>query len=253
MASPIRVTEFTDPTCSWAWGSEPKVRRLGWCHGRVLEWRRVMGGLLAPDWRGDHGVTDPTYYTNPKYLRRSMQYHATVSETTGMPFPGRLEWLPFSSHEACLAVKAAELQGHDQAGRLLRRLREDWYVFGRPPGTRRQTLDSAASVAGIDVARMERDLDDRATEAAFLADWEEHRNPNEYVLGLDDDRVGYGAARPHRGRTRYGLPTLIFTGPGGERTVAGWRPWEDYEGALRAVAGAEGLPPARPLPAPERW
>ena len=26
----IDVVEYTDPSCSWAWGTEPKFRRLQW-------------------------------------------------------------------------------------------------------------------------------------------------------------------------------------------------------------------------------
>ena len=34
MAGPlVEVIEYTDPVCSWAWGSEPKLRLLRWRHG----------------------------------------------------------------------------------------------------------------------------------------------------------------------------------------------------------------------------
>ncbi|MGH9185775.1 MAG: DsbA family protein, partial [Acidimicrobiales bacterium] len=127
----MEVVEYTDPTCSWAWGSEPKIRRLAWCYGDALSRRRVMGGLLGPDWPKDLGVEDTVaYFSDPVWLTRSAGYHAKVTEVTGMPFPGRLERLPLSSYPTCRAVKAAERQGHEVAGRLLRRFREDWDVFG---------------------------------------------------------------------------------------------------------------------------
>jgi hypothetical protein len=40
----IDVVEFTDQDCSWAWGTEPKLRRLRWRYGPLLRWRRVMAG-----------------------------------------------------------------------------------------------------------------------------------------------------------------------------------------------------------------
>lgn len=43
----IEVTEFTDPGCSWAWGTEPKLRLLRWRFDDRLRWRRVMGGLIG--------------------------------------------------------------------------------------------------------------------------------------------------------------------------------------------------------------
>lgn len=52
----LDVIEFTDPICSWAWGSEPKLRLLRWRYEQQVNWRRVMGGLVGdsssrrPDW-----------------------------------------------------------------------------------------------------------------------------------------------------------------------------------------------------------
>jgi len=37
------------------------------------------------------------------------------------------------------------------------------------------------------------------------------------------------------GHDRYAFPTLVFRGPGGERTVAGWMPYEAYIDAMEAV------------------
>ena len=41
------VTEYTDPICSWAWGTEPKLRLLQWRPGHRLSWRVAMGGLVG--------------------------------------------------------------------------------------------------------------------------------------------------------------------------------------------------------------
>ena len=43
----VEVVEYSDPWCSWAWGTEPKLRRLRWRYGDRLEWRTVMGDLVA--------------------------------------------------------------------------------------------------------------------------------------------------------------------------------------------------------------
>jgi len=47
--------------------------------------------------------------------------------------------------------------------------------------------------------------------------------------------------------TRYVFPTVIFRGPAGERTVAGWKVYERYEEALAAVGTSA---PRDPHPAP---
>ena len=51
----VEVVEYTDVMCSWAWGSEAKLRRLRWRYEDRCDWRLVMGGLVGdrtrqPDW-----------------------------------------------------------------------------------------------------------------------------------------------------------------------------------------------------------
>jgi len=36
VAPTLEVVEYTDPWCSWAWGTEPKLRRLRWRWGDRL-------------------------------------------------------------------------------------------------------------------------------------------------------------------------------------------------------------------------
>ncbi len=45
----LRVTEFTDPVCPWAWGSEPAFRLLRHTLGERAAWRRVFGILFDED------------------------------------------------------------------------------------------------------------------------------------------------------------------------------------------------------------
>lgn len=250
----IDVTEFTDPCCSYAWGTEPKVRRLRWCYGDRIRWRRVMAGLSARGWHHRHGLE----LDDPALAAYLSDYWKDVSALTGMPYPSPLHRTAPWSEDACRMVKAAELQsgppvagrGDDPAARLLRRLRESWFVFGRPAATFERAAALARGIDGLDADRLLSDVKEPGVEAAYQADWEETRNPSELVRNLEDDRVGMGKAREHNGRMRYGLPTLIFRGPAGEVTVPGLRPWEAYEEALEVVA--PGITAAgRPLPTPD--
>ena len=43
--APVRVTQYTDPSCPWAYSAEPFLRGLEWRYGDGLEWRTVMIGL----------------------------------------------------------------------------------------------------------------------------------------------------------------------------------------------------------------
>src|SRR6478735_8583804 len=85
----IELVEFTDPACSYAWGTEPKVRRLRWQYGHRLRWRRVMVGLHAPGWeidRNDQGRADP------ELPWRVSDYWAGVGALSGMTFPSPLHY-----------------------------------------------------------------------------------------------------------------------------------------------------------------
>ena len=41
----VVITEFTDPSCPWAYSAEPVRQRLDWLYGDRLEWRTCMVGL----------------------------------------------------------------------------------------------------------------------------------------------------------------------------------------------------------------
>jgi predicted DsbA family dithiol-disulfide isomerase len=247
----IEVVEYTDPSCSWAWGTEPKYRRLSWQFGdRIRCWRRVMSGIIALGWAQHYGYEPHTDAARAAYEA----YLVPVSELTGMPRPAPVHYAMAQSEDACRVAKAAELQGDAVAAAVLRRLRESWFVHGRPADTLQRGLAATAGVADLDPERLARDLADPATDAAFRADWEEARNPNEFVRNLPDSRPGRGAAQEHNGRLRYGLPCLILTGPAGEITVSGWCDWGRWETAVRTVCpGASARPRPSPAEAFARW
>ncbi len=52
-AAPIRITEFTDPGCPWAWNAEPVRARIDYLYGEFIEWRvRLVGLSESPrPWR----------------------------------------------------------------------------------------------------------------------------------------------------------------------------------------------------------
>ena len=42
----IEIIEFTDPYCTWCWGSEPVLRKISWVYGRAIKIDYIMGGLV---------------------------------------------------------------------------------------------------------------------------------------------------------------------------------------------------------------
>ena len=43
---PLELLAFTDPVCTWCWGSEPVLRKLRRWYGDQLHIRYLMGGLV---------------------------------------------------------------------------------------------------------------------------------------------------------------------------------------------------------------
>ncbi len=242
------IVEITDPTCSWAWGTEPKLRRLRWRFGPVVDpvWRPVPGGLV-PDQKALNPDFDPV-----RRAPRMTEYWSRTTRYTGMPYPIGMAWAPSSSIDACRGVVAAGFQGPDVQGALLRRLRDQIFIWGRPADTVARVVAVARTVPGLDAESLSADVDSPAALAAYDACWEETRSPNPYVMYLSDDPIGSGHAKleDSSGRWRYVFPTLLFRGPGGEVTVPGWKPYSDYEDALAAALPGSCSSP-RPDPTPE--
>lgn len=245
----VEVVEYTDVMCSWAWGSEPKLRWLRWHYEDRCHWRLVMGGLVGdrtrePDW-------DPV-----EQARSKSALWASVSAHTGGPFPRQAHWAATSSEASGIALCAARLQSDVVAQAVLRRMREAIFIFGRPPDTIARVIDAVRNTPGLDFPRFERDLVGDEARDAYQRDWEETRQPNAYVRELQGDWPGIGNLKQTEGHARYAFPTLLFRGPGGEHTVPGWCPLDAYVEAMEKAAPGSTIAP-RPDPTPEeafeRW
>ncbi|MHB8464521.1 MAG: DsbA family oxidoreductase [Acidimicrobiales bacterium] len=246
----VEVVEYTDPWCSWAWGTEPKLRRLRWRYADRFAWRTVMGDLLP-----DRSAIDPSF--DPVAVAPEIAgYWKRVNGHTGMPWPEGLRWAPSRSEVAGRAVKAAERQGPDLAARLLRALRESCFIHCGPADDALRVIAVAGQIEGLDVDRLAGDLDSDAVVAAFTADRDETRRPNDYVRNLQETHEGKGNAKLEGDRWRYVFPTLLFRGPGGEHTVPGWQPWERYLAAMEAAvpgSTADGRADPTPEEALDAW
>ncbi|MGQ0844582.1 MAG: DsbA family oxidoreductase [Sporichthyaceae bacterium] len=247
----IEAVEYTDPFCSYAWGTEPRYRRLHWQYDGHFAWRRVFVGILSPGWPAAR------FNVSAAELRVLYRdYLEGVSELTGAPRPVPVHHVMDGSDTASRIARAAGRQGPDLAERFLRRMAERLFVDGVATDTLERAVETGAGLDGFDSARLAADLLDPAERAGYLADWEEARRPNDYVCSLEDKRQGRGAAQEQDGRWRYGLPCLVLSGPGGTATIAGWREWPQWEAALETVAPGSTAT-ARPLPTPEqafdRW
>lgn len=246
----VEVVEYTDAVCSTAWGAEPLLRRLKWRYGRRLAWRKVMGGLV-----GD-ASTGKEHWDRVSAAEPMRAYWKRVWKLTGMPYPNPMRLMLRSTDPLGRAVKAAERQGQVVADKVLRRFREEIFVFGIGPQTPEEFAAAAAGVAGLDIPRWLEELDHPDVAEAYRADWRETREPNDWVRNLKHDSPMNGELKHSEGHDRYALPTMIFRGPGGEHTAAGWVTYEEYEAALEAASPgltAEARPDPTPAEAFARW
>jgi len=226
----VEVVEYTDPWCSWAWGTEPKLRRLRWRYGDRLEWRTVMGDLV-----GDQLNVRPDFDAERAAPKMAI-YWQKVYEHTGMPWPVHLRRAPRRSAIAGQAVKAAQQQSVAAAAALLRAVRESCFVYWEPADALPSVVDLARQIPGLDADRLQTDFDSDEVVKAFAADREEVRRPNDYVLHLQETHEGKGNAKPDGDGWRYVFPTILFRGSGGEHTVPGWQPWAAYVAAMESAA-----------------
>lgn len=206
--SEVQVFYFTDPCCPWCWASEPKIRRMMEEYGERIRLVYKMGGFMEK-WTG--------FQVGDQPIRKPIQmapYWIEISRRTGVPMDERI-WKsnpPLSSYPACIAFKAAEMQGARLALRYLRRLREA--VFLEQKNTAEEAvLFRLAKQAGLKIDRFRRDFKEGPAESAFRQDLEESRE--QFILGF---------------------PTLFFRGGGGrEAKLYGYREYESYRRAIDDV------------------
>lgn len=142
--------------------------------------RYVMGGLVRD-------MAD--FYDSLNEIRTTEQvapHWREVSERSGQPIDERLmddiTDPHFSTWPACIAVKAAFLQGEEVGERYLRCLRRAALTERKIISLPEVYLALAGEVPGLDMDRFRADLESGAAERAFQEDLTEcHRTPRSEV------------------------------------------------------------------------
>lgn len=228
LTAKLEILYFTDPFCSWCWASEPQLYRLRERYRGQLTVRNVMGGL----------VEDMShFYDAVNQIGSTAQvapHWREVCQRTGQPIDERVmedivdpHW---STWPACIAVKAAQLQGDAIGDKYLRRLRRAIMTERVNVSERDAQLRLAQDVEGLNVEQLQEALDNGAAMQAFVADRQLMRE--------------YGAT---------GFPTLLFlnhNGPDGPTgmLVNGYRSSETYDQVVQRVAPELQPQPPRPIP-----
>ncbi len=183
-AAPVEIVHFADPWCWWSWGLEPVLQRLREVYGDNVKVTYKMGGQFEnlQEWMQEYGVDERTTLD---WVRESIDL---------MKMPVRPDYYlktgVTSSHPACRAFKAAQLQSEDLAARYFRRMMEAFGLECRP-ATDDELVRFAAEV-GLDGDRLRTDVVSEEVATAFDADRLEMRDSGVNFLSLlIRDRQGH--------------------------------------------------------------
>lgn len=168
--SQVKITIFTDPYCTWCWGSEPTLGKIRETYHDQVSFQNVMGGLVKDvaqfhDPANNIGGDQVFEQVAAHWKDASSRHRMPVDERVFFDTKGTYR----STHPACIAVKAAEFQGHNQGSRYLRRLREAVETERR--GIHAETIQiELAEETGLDVNQFKADLASGKAHKAFQKD-----------------------------------------------------------------------------------
>jgi predicted DsbA family dithiol-disulfide isomerase len=218
----LRIDEFTDPGCPFAFSAEPARLRLRWLYGDQIEWRpRMIVLSRSPDDYIAKGFTP----------ERQQQALTDIQRRYGMPIDPRLRPRMAATVHACRAVVAARLHDPGREAALLRRLRIHAMageMFDSP-----FVIATAAREAGMTAMPLLNMWgDDPAVEQELERDAAAARNPSPPAEALAHKLAVEG------GGYRYTAPSyeLTRTDSGERFSVPGFQPVEVYEAAIANLA-----------------
>lgn len=211
----VEVIEYTDPYCTWCWGSEPILRRIKEIYGNQVKITFKMGGLVEDI--GD--FYDPLNRIGGEGMFEQVAEHwKDASKRHGMPVDVRvfqdLKGEFRSTYPANIAYKATEMQNQDLADRFLRRMREAAAAELRAIHRVEVQVELAKEV-GLDVEKFLHALKTGEAQKAFHEDLKECRD-----LGITGFPTFY--IRNNRGRS------VLLTG---------YQSFESFERVFKNLVG----------------
>jgi 2-hydroxychromene-2-carboxylate isomerase len=228
---PVAVTQYTDPSCPWAYSAEPFLRGLEWRYGDGLTWRTVMIGLSEDTRARERAGVTP---------EGRVQGWKTYETRFGMPVLSTPRTRLIASGRACRAVKAAERAG--AGDRLLRALRLAWFTTTLLLDTD-DAIGQVAAAAGLDSAAVVAGLDDPYVESGYQHDRAEARTAG--VNGAP--AVAQGRAAFSEPSARFTAPSLVFSRGSQILVAGGWQPFDAYD---LCIANLAPDLPRQPAPEP---
>jgi len=205
---PINVIHYGDPWCWYSWGLEPAIQRLHEVYGETIAIVYKMGGVFndLDGWRAKYGVEDDAALS---------QWIAESDRMMRNPFD--LDYVLKSgmkdTWKACIAVKAAGLQGEELMLRFYRKLMEAIQLFSQN-GSDDEMIKKVAAQCGLDLGKFVDDL--RGSKASSM---------------FNDDRHSMAA----EGGNFFSL--LIVSNDNGERKLVSGYTSGEYERAIDKMLG----------------
>ncbi len=215
----LEIVSFTDPYCTWCWGSEPILRKIQEVYGEQVRISFVMGGLVE-DMRN---FRDPgAGIGGDQWYRQVAEHWADASRRHKMPVDEQVFFDIkddiFSTHPACIAFEAAQLQSEEMGKRYLRRLREG-AAAERLAIQRFEVQVQLAEEIGLDRDRFSEDIQNGVAEKAFQQDLQECRR-----------------------RGVRGFPSFLLQCLGEEVLLRGYTPYQIFEHWLQDLSKGQLTP-----------
>lgn len=221
----VRITEFTDPACPWAYSAEPFRHRLNWLYEGTLEWEPRM--VILADTVAEQ---EEKGFTTEKLASSYQQ----IAHDHRMPIDSRMRPYVAPSRLACKAVVAARLHSDPEScRRILRGLRIR--NFAGEMLDESSTILAAAADAGVG-DEIKAWLAHPAVETELERDASDARRPSPAARVLDHKLANWSGGR------RYTCPSYEITRLSDGITIAvpGFQPFAVYDAILaNLVPGLE--------------
>lgn len=213
----VRITEFTDPGCPWAWSGEPSRLKLRWLYGDHIEWHTAMVVLAeSTDEFEEKGFTP----------ERQAGAFASIAREHGMPIDASPRPRMAATVPACRAVVAVRLHSPEHEHDLLRRLRVHHFAGGLLDDP--QMIAAAAADAGLDPQAVHTWMAEPEVERALREDMARARAPRPAARVLDSKLADWSGGR------RYTCPSYEIEriSDGTVVAIPGFQPFPVYEVTL---------------------
>ena len=172
MNTSIEIIEFTDPACTWCWGSEPMLRKLEYYFVDSLKISYSMGGLVKDaktfmDQKNNIGGDLKQFNQQvAKHWLEASEQHGMPVQTDGFELFTESDC---STYPMNIAYKAAQFQGEKIANRFLRRMREAIAAEARQ-ANRTEVLIELANEIGLNIPLFITSFNNGTAEKAFQSD-----------------------------------------------------------------------------------